>query len=206
MYRYDVVINCTGLGAFGTDSDSEMFPIRGQVLRVHAPWIKSSCSFGDSYVIPNIDSVVVGGTAQKGNWSTAVSEEDSQLIIAGVCEVFPSLRGAKVLGTFAGLRPCRPEVRLDSEVIHSQPLSLTVTQVWEHNKFLWLIKFIVLLVRASHQHLDKHPSQPQLLVRCYGLGGSGYSIGPGVAYDAVQNHIRPFVRDSLALTKRLSRL
>jgi glycine/D-amino acid oxidase-like deaminating enzyme len=115
--KYDIVVNCTGLGAFDTENDTSLFPIRGQVLRVHAPWIKTSCTFDSSYVIPNVNSLVIGGTGQKGDWNTDPSEEDSQKILDGVCGMFPSLRLAKVLGTYVGLRPCRPSVRLDSELV-----------------------------------------------------------------------------------------
>lgn len=31
---FDLVVNCTGLGAMETVGDSSMYPIRGQVLRV----------------------------------------------------------------------------------------------------------------------------------------------------------------------------
>lgn len=38
---YDLVINCTGLGAHTlVGGDIELKPIRGQVLRVRAPWIR----------------------------------------------------------------------------------------------------------------------------------------------------------------------
>jgi hypothetical protein len=55
--KYAVVINCTGLGAVDTESDSSMFPMRGQVLRLHAPWVKGSVTFGGNYVIPNMGYV-----------------------------------------------------------------------------------------------------------------------------------------------------
>ena len=173
---FDVVVNCTGLGAFSTENDTSMYPIRGQVLRVRAPWIKSSCTFGQSYVIPNMESLVIGGTGQKGDWNVGESTEDSRSIIDGVCEMFPSLRDAKILGTYVGLRPCRPSVRLDSEEIN---------------------------VHRHHSSKD----HSQLLVRCYGLGGSGFTIGPGLAKDVVEKHIRPFMSTyALSTIKVLSKL
>jgi hypothetical protein len=41
------------------------YPIRGQVLRIKAPLMKNIWFYGTSYVIPNIDTVVIGGTSQK---------------------------------------------------------------------------------------------------------------------------------------------
>lgn len=32
--QYGCIVNCTGLGAFYANNDTEMYPIRGQVLRV----------------------------------------------------------------------------------------------------------------------------------------------------------------------------
>ena len=119
-------------------------------------------------MIPNVHSLVVGGTGQQGDWNTEVSAEDSRKILDGVCELFPSLRLAEVLRTNVGLRPCRPSVRLDSEVVPvPAPVSSAQTQTQTQTQ--------------------------QLLVRCYGLGGSGFTIGPGVALDVVQNHIEPFI-------------
>lgn len=49
---------------------------RGQVIRVHAPWVKHYMNANmENYIIPNTDSVVLGGTTQKGNWDTTVSQE-----------------------------------------------------------------------------------------------------------------------------------
>lgn len=38
---YDLVVNCTGLGAAELFGDTSMFPIKGHVIRVQAPWIKA---------------------------------------------------------------------------------------------------------------------------------------------------------------------
>eukprot|EP01035_Chromulina_nebulosa_P018485 gene18485-24198_t len=105
------------LGSHGLNNDSTMYPIRGQVLRVRAPWIKSVWFFGSSYIIPNIDNVVIGGTAQKGDWNTNASLQDTERIISGVAEIFPSIRDAPIESVWAGLRPGRTPLRLDSSVI-----------------------------------------------------------------------------------------
>jgi len=46
------------------------------VLRVEAPWVKHFY-YGTSqyYILPNLDTVVLGGTTQKNNWDTNVSQE-----------------------------------------------------------------------------------------------------------------------------------
>lgn len=72
--------------------------------------------FGTSYIIPNTDSVVLGGTAQKGSWDTSISETDTKKILDDVFEIFPALRSAEIKSVWAGLRPGRTPLRLDSNV------------------------------------------------------------------------------------------
>jgi hypothetical protein len=196
--KYDVVVNCTGLGALGTEGDASMFPIRGQVLRVAAPWVKTSCTFGAHYVIPNVDSLVIGGTGQRGDWSTAVSAEDSRSILEGVCRMFPSLALAELLETNVGLRPCRPSVRLDSEVRQRRVPCCPGRSDCGGGAGAG--------GGATDRGKDTDRLQLQLLVRCYGLGGSGYTLGPGVAVDVVRNHIGPYIAGRVPLLRRLARL
>lgn len=56
---YDVIINCSGLGAKKLVNDNEVKPVRGQVIRVEAPWIYEVIlddSYDGNYVIPKYDS------------------------------------------------------------------------------------------------------------------------------------------------------
>lgn len=56
--EYDVVINCTGLGAKELVNDNEVKPVRGQIIRIEAPWIYSVIlddSNDGNYVIPKYD-------------------------------------------------------------------------------------------------------------------------------------------------------
>ena len=46
------------------------------MVRVRAPWVKHYMNANmENYIILNTDSVVLGGTTQKGNWDTTVSQE-----------------------------------------------------------------------------------------------------------------------------------
>jgi D-amino-acid oxidase len=113
---YNVVVNCTGLGAgrlLGKPDD--VYPIRGQVLRVKAPWMNSVVFWGTSYIIPNVDTVVLGGTAQKGSYDTTVSDADTKRIMDDVCGLFPAMREANIERIWAGLRPGRTPLRIESE-------------------------------------------------------------------------------------------
>jgi hypothetical protein len=59
--------------------------------------MKSVWFYGTSYIIPNVDNVVVGGTATKGDWNTAVSLEDTQNILTNAAKVFPSILDAPIV-------------------------------------------------------------------------------------------------------------
>lgn len=59
-----------------------------------APMIQSIWFFGTSYVIPNIDSVVCGGTSQVHNWDTTESIDDTKKILDDIYEMFPSVTDA----------------------------------------------------------------------------------------------------------------
>ena len=37
---YDVTVNCSGLGSIELVNDRELYPVRGQVILVDAPWVK----------------------------------------------------------------------------------------------------------------------------------------------------------------------
>lgn len=50
--EYDVIINCTGLGAKALTNDQLVTPIRGQVARIQASWIFHSIQNDVNYIIP----------------------------------------------------------------------------------------------------------------------------------------------------------
>jgi len=64
-------VNCSGIGARKLVGDNLVSPLRGQVMRVSAPWLRKVVlddRDDGNYVIPNLKSVVVGGTHQDGDW------------------------------------------------------------------------------------------------------------------------------------------
>ncbi|XP_048762325.1 D-amino-acid oxidase-like isoform X3 [Ostrea edulis] len=120
--EYDVIVNCTGLGARKLINDHDVTPIRGQVTRVKAPWVKLFMTYQgthghcENYILPGADAVVLGGTGQEGNWNTGVDDEDRKMILEGCVEMMPSLKEAEVVRHWTGLRPHRTSgVRLETE-------------------------------------------------------------------------------------------
>ena len=129
---YDIIVNCTGLGSRQLVNDPEVYPVRGQAIVVKAPWIKTIFAEETedgvlTYVFPRADSVILGGTADVGNWSTQVDPLVSKAIMERCFIYSPGLSTAEVVKEVAGLRPGRSTVRLEidetilkkSTVIHN---------------------------------------------------------------------------------------
>ena len=115
---YDIIVNCTGLGSRQLVNDPEVYPVRGQAIVVKAPWIKTVFAEETedgilTYVFPRADSVVLGGTADVGNWSTQVDPLVSKAIMERCCMYIPGLSTAEVVKEMVGLRPGRSKVRLE---------------------------------------------------------------------------------------------
>jgi D-amino-acid oxidase len=116
-----VVVNCSGIGARDLVPDPAVYPVRGQVVVVENPGIDEfyidHTLHGDDYVymFPHGDTVLLGGTAQQGDWDLLPREDVAGRILRDCTAVQPRLRGARIVAERVGLRPCRPEVRLESE-------------------------------------------------------------------------------------------
>lgn len=132
---YDVIINCTGLGAKQLIGDQLVHPIRGHIFRVRAPWLKSILideSEEGNYIIPNQDSVVLGGTHDKDQWDLEPRKEDAQFILNGCTYLFPSLEKAEVVYEWIGLRPGRQTLRVEKEEKTIQGRRLVVIHDYGH--------------------------------------------------------------------------
>lgn len=121
---YDVVVNATGLAARDLVGDATLFPIRGQVVRVENPghvrcMMDEEGPHGLAYVIPRKDCVVLGGTADEGQWSLAPDPDVERALLRKGALLEPRIAGARLLSRAVGLRPGRPEVRLEKETLAS---------------------------------------------------------------------------------------
>ncbi len=118
----DLVVNCTGLGARYLAADPSVAPVRGQVVRLaqfglDRWWVDES---GPTYVVPRERDVIVGGTEQRGEWDPQPDPVVAQEILERAARLVPEVAHARVLGHRVGLRPARPEVRLErqGDVVH----------------------------------------------------------------------------------------
>ena len=115
-----LVVNCTGLASRALAADPEVYPIRGQVVRMSNPglttWWSDESDHGDqlTYVFPHARHVVVGGTMQRDDFDTTPDDATSARIVERARELVPALRNATVLSQRVGLRPARSAVRLET--------------------------------------------------------------------------------------------
>ncbi len=121
--EYSLVINCTGVDARHFAKDEEVYPIRGQVVRLSLPkGLKASSRIYQkedkfTLVLPRENDLVLGGTAQEGDWSREPQERDAKTIIERCSKLNPDIKKCEILGSGVGLRPGRKEVRLEIETI-----------------------------------------------------------------------------------------
>ena len=91
-----LVFNCTGLGARELFGDTDLYPIRGQlVILLPQPEIDYALGFqshGGGYMFPRSDGIVLGGTHDRNEWSTTPDPAVTDSIIASHRQVFQTLR------------------------------------------------------------------------------------------------------------------
>jgi len=116
-----VVVNCSGAAARDLVPDPAVVPVRGQVVIAANPGIEEFLISRDPeppwivYMFPHGDTILLGGTNDEGNSDMDPDPEVAERILAGCVAIEPRLRGVEILGHRVGLRPVRPQVRLESE-------------------------------------------------------------------------------------------
>lgn len=125
----DVAVLATGLGARTLPGDSGLTGRRGQVVLVRAPRVQSwvldeDHPAGMVYVVPRRHDVVCGGVDTEVDPAAPTSGKPdpavARAILRRCTDVVPELDGAEVVGHRVGVRPVRPEVRLErvGDVVH----------------------------------------------------------------------------------------
>jgi glycine/D-amino acid oxidase-like deaminating enzyme len=88
-----LLFNCTGLGAHELFGDSELEPVRGQIVVLEPqPEVQYAYTLPSGYMFPRGDGIILGGTFERGVWDTT----PDPAAIAGIIESHRQL--------FAGLR------------------------------------------------------------------------------------------------------
>jgi D-amino-acid oxidase len=116
----DVVVNCSGLGAYSLVGDSSMAPIRGQIVRVRNPGLTEFILDEEppedvTYILPRTTDCILGGTTDAGIWDMSPDPDVAAAIVRRCVALEPRLANAEVLEHKVGLRPGRPTIRLERE-------------------------------------------------------------------------------------------
>ncbi|MBP7777195.1 MAG: FAD-dependent oxidoreductase [Acidobacteria bacterium] len=99
----NLIVNCTGLGAKALFGDDELTPLKGLlVLLPPQPDVHYSTSGGWNipptqrglfvHMMPRTDGIVLGGTSERGVWSTEVNETEVQRIVDNHVTLFAAMR------------------------------------------------------------------------------------------------------------------
>jgi glycine/D-amino acid oxidase-like deaminating enzyme len=122
---HDIVINCSALGSRKLCNDESIIPVRGQVGLL-TPKNNMPIYLDNEkplYVVPRKDAIIVGGTYEERVETEITEPATIERILSNAYEVFPELKQQRVIGSWAGLRPYRPEVRVEHEegtnIIHN---------------------------------------------------------------------------------------
>lgn len=116
----DLAVNCSGLASRVLTGDQNVYPIKGQIVRMTNPGISRTIADDEgplsiAYIIPHENEVVLGGSAETGNWSREVDDRVTKDILARCTLLDSRISEASFISAHAGLRPCRNEVRLELE-------------------------------------------------------------------------------------------
>lgn len=136
--RPDAVVVCAGLGArtLGGVEDKDVFPVRGQIVLLRAPWIKfgrtiSNLSDDWTYIIPRRSGdIILGGTKIDNDWYPKARPETTIDILKRCIALAPELAPPGttnptyqdllplVIEDGCGFRPARKGgIRLEREIV-----------------------------------------------------------------------------------------
>ena len=118
----DVLVNCSGAYAGRLTGDPDIGPVRGQVAYVRTRerlrfMVDETGPNALAYVLPRPDVVVLGGTAEEDDWELEPRRDTTRSILERTRALEPRLADADLAGAAVGLRPARPEVRLEPDTL-----------------------------------------------------------------------------------------
>ena len=136
----EVVVNCAGLGSVELIGDTTMFPIRGQVVTIDKA-ARSGMAIEDgvsdesenagiAYVYPRSTDVVLGGTRESGQFGLEPDPATTERILRDCAALEPRVMGATAQEVRVGLRPGRPQVRLE---LDPEFMEFTVVHNYGHS-------------------------------------------------------------------------
>lgn len=123
--QYRWVVNCSGLGSRELCKDETLYPVRGQIATTvpHQGLPIFLYEEQPFYIVPRKDATLIGGTYEEGVWDTTPEAETIAKLYKQAVSLYPELARFPVNDCWAGLRPFRPEIRVEREpgknIIHN---------------------------------------------------------------------------------------
>ncbi len=120
LERHSLVVNCTGLGSRELCNDETVYPVRGQIVKIKPNGFDYSLFEEEgpnslAYIIPRLKDIVLGGTAQANDWNLEPDPKDTKEILQKCANILPQFKKVDILEVKVGLRPARPQIRLEAE-------------------------------------------------------------------------------------------
>eukprot|EP00040_Diaphanoeca_grandis_P019831 m.105037 g.105037 ORF g.105037 m.105037 type:complete len:336 (-) comp27615_c0_seq1:82-1089(-) len=120
-----IVINCTGVSASLLTHDNDLMPVKGQTVKILAPSVKEFMVVPEgplslSYIMPRGDgTVLLGGTHEVGATQSFATVGSVRDILSRCAQLMPCLEEAQVVDVWAGSRPTRSTIRIETEILPS---------------------------------------------------------------------------------------
>jgi D-amino-acid oxidase len=98
-----VIVNCTGLGAKALFNDPELIPLKGQLI-VMVPQDEVNFSTNGAlpaantppgvfvHMMPRHDGIVLGGTSQRGVWTTEIDEAERKRVVDAHIQLYAAMK------------------------------------------------------------------------------------------------------------------
>jgi len=120
--KTDLVVNCLGLGSRSVAGDTTLEPVRGVLVKYppvpHLLFRAFECLVEgeETYAVFRPDCTLLGGTAIKGDWTKQNKPEEVESVIKRNIKMIPDLAKYEHISDWSGLRPGRPNVRLEVDM------------------------------------------------------------------------------------------
>ncbi|PWJ44940.1 FAD-dependent oxidoreductase [Sediminitomix flava] len=131
-FKYDWIVNCSGLGALRLAEDAKVFPIQGQIVKMKPNSTINGvlCEFPidefkdeTTYIIPREDCIVLGGTVRKDQFDLTPDTSTTQRILQRSASFNSKIKTEDIIDVVVGLRPGRDSIRVEKEdgtsIIHN---------------------------------------------------------------------------------------
>jgi D-amino-acid oxidase len=94
LNQFDLIVNCSGLGARSLCNDQELIPYRGQVALLSPK--EGLPIFLDNekpqYIVPRKDAIIIGGTYEANVWEETTEPETIEFLLQKAFHIYPELR------------------------------------------------------------------------------------------------------------------